>query len=260
MCFVPMVFSLPPRSVRLTAFGTVIYGFLTTLTAAMLLGPPISFFLKDSNEQMLLERGVLTHFDLTAARPTRNSSYLIDYVFYARDVPNGASVRLNRESIISDEAFAIFANPENRFVIYDPLDPGNAIPVTSRSALAEQRYSDRRFAVWFYPISSAVILAFSLAAILALRRKLRLLRHGLAAPAVVTRLKKNWINKPCVEFQFTDADAKIHQGCRCFNFRIGIGGSFAPFVVDAIVFFDPNNPRIYELFLPRLAMFKFLKS
>lgn len=260
MFFAAMTLPSPPRRVRLTAIGIIIYSFLITLVSAMVLGPPIAFLLQDRDEQTLLERGVLTRFNMTASRPTRGGQQFINYIFEALEATGGAPVRVSRQSTVSDKDFATFADPEKRFVLYDPANPENAIPVTNRLELADTRDLHRKFAIWFYPVSATIILLFSAVGIQRLRRKLRLLRLGVATTPTVTRYGKGGLGKPRVEFQFTDADGNLRDGRQSFNFRIRIGGDFAPFVTGATVFYDPGDPRIYELFLPRLALFKFVKS
>ncbi len=252
----------PPRRVRLNAFGMVTYGFMIVLVTAMLLGPPISFLVQNGDEQTLLERGVLTRFDLSASRSTHGGK-VINYVFEARDATGGAPMRVSRQSTITDDDFATFADPEKSFVLYDPANPENAIPVTSREALAERHAFYRKAAIWFYFAWAAILLLFEAVCILRLRQKLRLLRFGVAARPAKTHYAKSRL-APGVEFQFADTDGKLRARRQFVNFRLGIGWDFAPldfapFTEGAVVFYDPDNPRNCELFLPRLAAFEFVE-
>ena len=256
-----MTLPLPPRRVRLTTLGVVTYGYLIALVSAMLVGPPISFLIEDRDERTLLERGVLTRFDIIASRPTHSGGHQIDYAFEARRAADGAAERLSRQGIVSDEDFATFADSEKCLVLYDPADPENALPVTNRSALAERSAFDRKSAIWCYPASAAIILLFSAIYFQRLRRKLRLFRFGTAARPAVTQCRDGFgRGKPCVKYRFAGPDGKLREECQCFNFRIGISGDFAPYMKDAVAFYDPNDPRICELFLPQLAAFRFMKS
>lgn len=251
----------PPRSIRLTAHGTAVALFMIPLLSAMLLGPPVSFLVKDRHEETLLARGVPTRFDLTASRKTREDDYVIEYVFTAPILAGGTPEQRSRESVVSDEVYAAFADPAKRFVLYDLNDPQNAIPVASRSALAKRHAFDRKVAILAYPSLMAIALLPLAFIVQRLRRKLRLLRCGTATDPVTTELTRSEFGSRCIRFQFRDRDGELRDGSREFLFRLGIGGDFTPYMneamKDAVAIYDPEEPRDCELFLPYWGLFRF---
>lgn len=249
-----------PRSVRLSAYGFAAYGFIIALLSAMILGPPVAFLRSDSAERTLLERGVVAHFDITASEPTRaGDGQRIDYVFEAKDKSGrgGASMQRIGRHTVDDSDAAAFADPKNRNVVYDPFDPSNSTPVTSPPALARRHQLDRRFAIFAYLLELVAI--FSIVAIWLrfLRRKLHLLRHGLATAPTLARCEQGRLR---VEFRFTDANGTAREGHQSYNVRVGIGASFAAYLRDAIVFYDRDHPDTCELFLPDVSTFRFVRS